>query len=88
MKVTTKFKAVLSAAVGATSALFGALGILGCLCTYPILAAIFATLGISSLILAEYHTLFLLTGIIFISLSIFYLIKLLKKNKCRIGGRK
>lgn len=78
-----KLKAIISAIIGVPSIIFGVIGALSlCFCTFPALGTFLGSVGISSLFLIKYHDLFLFTGIIFISLSIFYLIRSMNKKEC------
>lgn len=74
-----KIKAIILSLAGGISTLLGVIG-LTCLCAFPALAAVLAFLGISSLFLIKYHLLFLFTGIVFLSLSVIYLIQLVKEK--------
>ncbi|UCD02945.1 MAG: hypothetical protein JSV63_04140 [Candidatus Aenigmatarchaeota archaeon] len=83
MKVS-KVKAALSAVAGSITAALGVLGSTSiCFCTIPLLAAIFAVLGISVLIFADYHIAFLIIGVLFIALSVFMVIRPGNKRTCK-----
>ena len=75
-----KIFGLISLITGGISGLLGVIGALG-FCSAPWIVALFALLGLNSMILMTYNKLFFLAGFIFLSLAVLVYLKT-RKNVC------